>query len=235
MLDDDWRIRQRASAILWELRDDAELANALGYALRHDLADVHIAELIDRIPEYPVYTLPLLHRCYTRDDSKILAACLRAIQRIRLFGDAESVVMSRARTDGVRKVSVNQLLDEQTNQEEARTLVLLARTAKSADVRAKAFEVLGMRARSKHVLREVLHHLVMGDEPRVEVEAAFAFLNNAPQDDPNRPQVAKILKRSTFAWINQEVSAMLATQVEAKRHAEMKQVSDLEDLFGLQD
>ncbi len=235
LLDDDWRVRKRASAILWELGDDAELANALGYALRHDLAGAHIAELVDRIPEFPVYTLPLLRRCYTRDDSKVLAACLRAIQRIRSFGDSESVVMTHARMDGVRKVSVKQLLDEQSDQEEARTLVLLARTAKSADVRAKAFEIIGMRPRTKHVLREVLHHLVMGDEPRVEVEAAFAFLNNAPQDDPNRPQVAKILKRSTFAWINQEVSDMLATQAEAKRHAEMKQVSDLEDLFGLQD
>ncbi|WP_166827703.1 hypothetical protein [Thalassoroseus pseudoceratinae] len=235
LLDKDLSIHNQASRILWEMDDDSAIANALGHSIRHNLSDAHIAELIDRIPVFPVYTLPHLRKCYTEDDPRILAACARAIKRGNLSSAAEKEFWERVQNDSGRSLAVAELLDRHSVQLGIDALLQVARTAKSAEVRIKAFEAIGTQVRGERVQRALLHHLVMGDEPQVEAEAAHAFLQIAPEDHPNRSQVQQMLRRSTVAWSIQEVGEILALQSEAKRNSEEEQLKNLKALVGLQD
>ncbi len=268
LLDDHFYVRATMSDILWKLNEDAELANALGYAMRHDLAVAHHVELLDRIPADAKYSLPFLRRCYDTHESRILSACVRAILRTKIDGKAERTLLARLDGNDESAWVVARAFDEVNHPAGLRALLRLARTGADTTVRLAAIEAIGVEPRGKAVQRELvdlgrtagqetirlaaieaigetttdpavlrglLHHLVMGDTPRVEMEAANTLLNLAPEDHPNRPQVERMLGRITRQWINRQLHEILADQTQAQRLTEKEQLKELEAVLELLD
>ncbi len=235
LLDKDPKVREAMSEILKRLGRDADVARALGHAIRHKLEVFHYVDLIDSILAKPKYSVSLLRRFYDTDDPRILAACLRAISRTRLNGEPEQKLADRLAGNGRSAFVAAKAYAACHRPEGLEALRRLARKAREPEIRAGAFEALGVGSQTPEVQQEVLDHLLAGDEPEVVIEAAHTFLLIAPEDHPSRTKVGAILERTIQEYAASQLSQILSEQIDAQLSSEDEQAMELEQFLSLQD
>jgi hypothetical protein len=236
LLDDDWRVRARASSILLYCGHDAELANALGFAMRHNLAVQHHIDLISRIPADAVYTLPLLRRLYGTENPRIAATVTQAALRLGLNDrdDVRFLTGDGGRQPEPIRLAVAVILDRAGRKHATARLLELGESAESPDVRVAAIAALGIGRRPNVIRHRLFHWLTAREQPDdVLAELSKSLLQLTPPDDPRREAIESRVSAVLLNTLSSHLDALITAQRQIRRQTETEQRHDFIELLGL--